>query len=216
MLKISINVLGKDADNTLFTLPIQGIELSREELNRILGDRTFEAWYQQKPDKSWHPMDFWHARKNGSFEIDQEFTADALTITVSGNKDIEFETVEAEGDDDDDRPAATIDSLVFKPTAGGVTLLSLHLQVRPGLAQDNLALQKHQFRPVTITLSDVQQLKAKNAQQSLALGNGADETESNARASRTQAAPAVAKPGEVIDGRSERVKQQDRTRSREY
>src|SRR6185437_6415776 len=127
MLKISINVLGKDADNTLFTLPIQGIELSREELNRILGDRTFEAWYQQKPDKSWHPMDFWHARKNGSFEIDQEFTADALTITVSGNKDIEFETVEAEGDDDDDRPAATIDSLVFKPTAGGVTLLSLHL-----------------------------------------------------------------------------------------
>src|SRR5579863_9751469 len=143
MKKISINVLGKDAENTLFTLPLEGIELSREQLNGILGDRTFEAWYQQKPDGAWHPMDYWRLRKNGDFAADDEFTCDELTITLSGEKEIEFETEEADEEDPDSEevPAAKIHSLVFKPTAGGVTLLSLHMQVRPGMGKDNLALQ---------------------------------------------------------------------------
>ena len=211
MRKISINVLGKNAEHTLFTLPLEGIELSRKELNTILGDRTFEAWYYQKPDGSWHPMDYWRLRKNGDFAIDDEFTSDALTITVSGDKEIEFETEEADEDDPDSEevPAAKLHSLVFKPTAGGVTLLSLHMQVRPGMDRDNLQLQKHQYRPVKITLGEATRKERKSQQGEL----GFAKDNSGEADSKTQAAAATAKPNEVIDGRSERVKQQDRTRN---
>lgn len=171
--KISINVLGKDAANTLFTLPLEGIELSREQLNGLLGDRTFEAWYKQNPDGAWHPMDYWRLRKNGDFHVDDEFTCDAATITVSGDKSIEFETEEADGGDPDseDQPAAKIHSLVFKPTAGGVTLLSLHMQVRPRTDKNNLLLQKHMYRPIKISLEG--ERKERRGQQTLPLSNGA-------------------------------------------
>lgn len=173
--KISINVLGKDAANTLFTLPLEGLELSREELNAILGDRTFESWYQQKPDGAWHPMDYWRLRKNGDFAVDEEFTCEALTIELSGGKKLEFETEEADEEDpeSEERPAAKVHSLIFRPTAGGVTLLAFHLQVRPANDKDNLALQHHMYRPVKITLEG--ERKERRGQQPLPLtsGNGA-------------------------------------------
>lgn len=162
MKKISINVLGKDAEHTLFTMPLEGIELDREQLNEILGDRTFESWYYQKPDGAWYPMEYWRFRRDGSFQVDDEFTSDELTITVSGDKDIEFETEEAEGDDDE-IPAAKLHTLVFKPTPGGVTQLALHMQVRPEWNQ-NLTLQKHQYRPIKITLGDAKRKERKGQQ----------------------------------------------------
>lgn len=251
MRKISINVLGKDAENTLFTLPLEGIELSREELNALLGDRTFEAWYKQNKDKSYHPMDYWRERKNGDFESDAVFKCETCIIEVSGGKKIEFEMLKADENDPDSEevPAAKAHSLVFKPMPGGITLLSLHLQVRPGVGKDNLALQNHQYRPVKVSLAGERKAgKADGAQGSLALGNGtpagADtgegarpvsggfvQTKSAAEideemrrrhpnasdadfeaGTRAQLAAFNAKPGEVVDGRSERVKHQDTTR----
>src|SRR5690242_367401 len=106
MKKISTNVLAKDADNTIFTLPLEGIELTREQLNQTLGDRTFEAWYDQRKDGSYHPMPFFATRKDASFEIDEEFVCAGATIKLSGDKEIEFEGIEADEDeaDSEDQP----------------------------------------------------------------------------------------------------------------
>jgi hypothetical protein len=265
--KLSINVLAKDADNTLFTLPLEGIELTREQLNETLGDRTFEAWFDQRKDGSYHPMPFFAARKDASFEIDEEFTCAGATIKLSGGKEIEFETIEADEDDPDseDQPAAKISCLKFTPTSGGITKLAFHMQVRPGLGKNNLALQEHQFRTITVTLTDVEKSARKGQQQELPLA-GSSEGERQVSGGFTQTTPASevdrrmreqhpdsptmgedsksgresspavngstdgdsssfeagaraqveafnAKKGQVIDGRSERVKHRDRTRS---
>lgn len=279
MRKISLNVLNKDAHNTLFTLPIEGIALGEEQLDAFMGAYTFRSWYEQRKDNSWMPMPWWSRRAKADFPIEDEFDCESLTIEVSGEQELEFESEESDDDDGEARPAARITSVVLTPQAGGMTLLAFHLQVRPDLGQTNLALQEHQFRHVKITLGDTTVAARKPKQQSLRLEPatkvtpetdaaldkaihrpgpvestsgeqidaelharhpelagevmGADVGESLETgtddaprvsspqelsefesAAAAQVAAFNAKPGEVIDGRSERVKHQDQQKAR--
>lgn len=174
--KISLNVLHKDANLTIFTIPVEGVELVEEQLDSFLGKYTFRSWYEKRKDGSWHPCGWWLHRKDADFPIDEEFHTDSLTLGLSGDQVLEFETQEPEEEDDDKVPAAKITSIRLKPTAGGVTLLSFHLQVRPGLGKDNLLLQEHQFRPVTVTLGETTLAPKKGKQQSLPLEPGKGNT----------------------------------------
>jgi hypothetical protein len=168
-LKLSLNVLHKDPNLTIMTLPVEGIELVQEQLDGFLGKHTFRSWYDQRADGSWHPCAWWHHRDDADYPIDAAFHTDKLTLGLSGEQVLEFERQEPEEEDDDAVPAAKITAIRLKPTPGGVTLLSFHLQVRPGLGKDNLLLQEHQFRPVTITLGETKIAPKKGKQQSLAL-----------------------------------------------
>lgn len=170
MLKISPNVLHKDPNLTIFTIPVEGVELVEQQLDAFLGKYTFRSWYEQRPDGAWHPCIWWHHRKDADFPIDEEFHTDLLTLEFTGEISLDFETEEPDEDHGDKVPAAKITSIRLKPTAGGVTLLSFHLQVRPGLGKDNLLLQEHQYRPVMITLGETTIAPKKGKQQSLPLG----------------------------------------------
>ncbi|HEY6925971.1 MAG TPA: hypothetical protein VI653_20995 [Steroidobacteraceae bacterium] len=170
MTKISLNVLHKDPKLSIFTIPVEGVELVEQQLDAFLGKYTFRSWYEQRPDGAWHPCGWWHHRKDSDFPIDEEFHTDLLTLEFTGDISLDFETEEPEEDDGDRVPAAKITSIRLKPTAGGVTLLSFHLQVRPGLGKDNLLLQEHQYRPVVITLGETTLAPKKGKQQSLPLG----------------------------------------------
>lgn len=167
--KISINVLSQDSENTLFTLPCEGIALSREQLNAYMGPRTFESWFDKRKDGTWVPMDWVLRLPEGSIALDEKFETDGCEIVVTGKKELVFEPQEPEEDDEEGEPAARITQIVLTPKVGGVVLLAFHLQVRPGLGKENLALQQHQYRHITITLGNVEEIKRKAKQQDLDL-----------------------------------------------
>jgi hypothetical protein len=176
--KISINVLGQDAEQTRFTLPLEGILLTKDQLDAYLGKGTFASWFNHRRDGADVPMD-WIARlPKGEIALAEEFEAEGVEIIVPGKKPIVFETVEADEDDDEavDQPAGRITNIVLKPTAGGMTLMSFHLQVSPGLGDDNLTLQEHQYRRVTLTLGDLTLSERKGRQQALPLDSAAPAT----------------------------------------
>lgn len=110
MLKISPNVLHKDPNLTIFTLPVEGIHLVEQQLDAFLGKYTYRSWYEQRGDGSWHPCSWWNHRKDADFPIDEEFHTDALTLGLSGDEQLEFETEEPEEEGDDRVPAAKISS----------------------------------------------------------------------------------------------------------
>lgn len=171
MRKISINVLNKDAKYTLFTIPIEGIELNEQQLDAFMGPYTFRSWYEQRKDGAWYPNVWWSRRKNADYPIEDEFDCESLTIEVSGEEELEFESEESDEDDDEMRPGARITCVVLKPTAGGITLLSFHMQVRPGIGHANLVLQEHMYRSVLLTLGETSIAAKKGGkQQSLPLG----------------------------------------------
>ncbi|MGH8219957.1 MAG: hypothetical protein ACREUT_15550 [Steroidobacteraceae bacterium] len=233
--KISINVLNQDAEQTLFTIPCEGVPLTREQLNAYMGEFTFESWFNQDArTKLYSPMPWVLRLPKGEIAIEDEFEADGAELIVSGGKTLVFEADEdADGDDEDDdrAPPVRVTSIRLKPTAGGVTLLAFHLQVRPGLGKDNLTLQEHQFRQVKLTLGNTTLAERKGRQSALNFGeqtpaagetNGNSETSSSSstngadpefeNAAKRQVEAFNAKPGQLVDGRSERVKERDRKR----
>src|SRR5437879_6441372 len=139
MRKISINVLNKDAEQTLFTLPIEGVPLSREQLNLYMGERTFESWFYQRPDGVWMPMPWLNKLERGEVRLADEFECEGAAIVVSGGKELVFQAEELDEDDDDDQedaaPPVRVTDLVLTPKPGGITLFAFHLQVRPGLGK---------------------------------------------------------------------------------
>jgi hypothetical protein len=204
MLKISNNVPGKIADNITFTLPFEGIALSAEQLDYFMGRFTHRSWYEKRKDGSWHPMEWWSKRAKQDFPIEDEFDCDTVTLAVSGGKELEFESTEAEDDDHADRPAARITSIVLTPQAGGTTLMAFHMQVMPGIGKTNLALQEHQYRPVAITLGQTKLSTKGNKQQQLPLEpkSGAPSTtplDGSHIAAALSSAEGVAKLTTVVD-----------------
>lgn len=154
--KISINVLNKDADYTLFTLPIEGVPLSEQQLDAFLGQYTYRSWYEQRSDSSWHPMPFWSKRDKGNFEVDGKLVSERVTVTVEGTGYLfEEYCVDEEADEEEPegemRPAARISSVKLTPMAGGTTLLSFHMQVRAVAGKARDALLDHMFRHIAIT-----------------------------------------------------------------
>lgn len=206
-LKLSLNVLHKDPNLTIMTLPIEGIELVQEQLDAFMGKHTFRSWYDQRADGSWHPCAWWNHRDDADFPIDAAFHTDTLTLGLSGALQLVFERQEPAEEGDDPIPAAKITSIRLKPTPGGVTMLSLHVQVRPGLGKDNLLLQEHQYRPITITLGDTKVAPKKAKQQSLPLEPAKDtnQQEGNTREESGHGAPLSAEQIEEL----QRTRQSD-------
>lgn len=196
MRKISINVLNEDSKYTLFTFPVTDIGLQAEQLDAMLGFGTFRSWYNQRSDGVWEPMTFWQHRKNGDYPVTDEFRCEKAIIVVSGDQELVFEPPERDEDEDDadeeDKvPAAKISDVVFKPTVGGITLLSFHVQVRPGVGtQKNQLLQEHMYRAILVSLLDTKAIerKARENQQQFPFEGGASAQAQGDTAAQPEAA----------------------------
>jgi hypothetical protein len=166
MRKISNNLLNFGEDKvTAFTMPIEGVPLTEQQIDAFLGKYTHRSLYNQGADKLWAPMP-WVKRCNGGvLAIDDEFDVEDVEIIVSGNRELTFEAEDT--DDDDTRPAARLTHIRLEPQVGGLTLLSFHLSVRPDLKKQVPLLLEHQCRPITITLGDMSVIAKKGAQPDL-------------------------------------------------
>jgi hypothetical protein len=174
MRKISNNLLNIGDDKiTAFTLPIDGVVLKAEALDALLGKYTHRSWFDKHKDGSAHPMPWVVALPGGGIALECEFECEGVEIVV-GRKTLVFESEEGE-DGSESVPAARIKSLVLTPRAGGDTLLAFHLQVRPGLGDENLALQRCQHSNIVLTLGDTKLAEAKRKQQELPLEQGESE-----------------------------------------
>ena len=71
--KISINVLQQDADNTRFTLPLEGIVLTKDQLDAYLGKGTFASWFNHRRDGADVPMDWIARMPKGEIALEDEF-----------------------------------------------------------------------------------------------------------------------------------------------
>jgi hypothetical protein len=162
--KLSNNLVGAD-NETIFTLPICEIALDQAQVDELLGKFTFRSWFNNDQGV-WRPMDWvLHA---GSIPIEDKFDVEELEIIAFNGEELLFESTN--GADDEDIPAGRITSIQLKPCVGGVTMLSFHLQVRPGRGKKNAALQNSQEHRIKVTLGDVTAANAgKGKQQDLGL-----------------------------------------------
>src|ERR1700752_4859174 len=116
--KISNNLeKHRDADVTEFNIPVKGIMLTAEQLNAFTGDPHCDrSWFNTRGTLK-EPMPWW---AHGNFAIEDRFDADVCTITVSGDREIEFEA--EEGDEDGEGlPACSISKIQLAPQVGGLT-----------------------------------------------------------------------------------------------
>lgn len=177
-LKISLNVIAKDPANTIFTVPVEGIELGRKALNDYMGDGTFESWYEEHED-GFKPRTWVERLPKGEIKLDEEFDAESCVITPPSGQPLNFDAEQLDKDDPENEdktpaPGARITTIVLKPTSGGITKLACHMQVRPGLGAKNTTLQKCQFQKIGITLARVKLSERKARQQELPLAPAED------------------------------------------
>lgn len=162
-----------------FTIPIRGLMLDKNELNRLRADKhCFASWFDSSGDVV-RPMPWWGEEE---FSITGSFEAEELVVTVSGDRELKFEAEEGDPDSDDDvgRPACVLSRLSLHPLAGGLTELRFHLTLHPGLGKTNLTLQEHQHREVKLTLVEGRAKAKSDKQESLPLGAPKDAGESAA------------------------------------
>lgn len=194
-----------DKDVPAWTVPVTGLVLDRTQLNRLMGDRTFESWFNQKRDGVWEPMDFWMHRNGGDFKVNDEFDIPNLEILCSGNRKAKFQAEELDDDGEDGastRPGARITAITLKPVVGGVVEMSCHLHVLPGdpKTAENQLIQEHQRRPVKLSFNSATPVEAdpKQAELPMAPGNGepagtstavSDQDAANAHAAAFNSAP---------------------------
>jgi hypothetical protein len=169
---------------TAFTIPVSGLMLTKAELNRFMRDNSCHAsWFDTTVKGAAQPMDWWQGE---DFALSQSFEADALTIRVSGDRDLEFLAEDGPGDEDDDgdeddgeeskRAACEISRITLKPQVGGLTEMRFALSLRPDIGKKNLMLQEHQHREVKITLVDGRVKAKRDRQPELPMGqHGADD-----------------------------------------
>ena len=149
---------------TEFNIPVSGVMLTAEQLNDFIGDPYCDkSWFNTTKAKLKEPMAWW---ERGDFRLKDSLEADACTVKVSGDRQLEFERK-------DELPACRISRMTLRPQVGGMTELSFQLQVRPGIGKTNLILQEHQNREVRLTVGDAK-LVTKSKQQALPLGAAED------------------------------------------
>ncbi|MBS0364923.1 MAG: hypothetical protein JSR67_03755 [Proteobacteria bacterium] len=155
-----------DEDVPEFNIPITGVMLNAEQLNALIGDPHCDrAWFNTRKDKTLEPMSWW---ERGEFRLTDKLDADVCTISFSGDRSIEFEAEEGDGEEGA-RPACRISRMELKPVVGGMTELSFQLQVVPGIGKNNLLLQEHQNREVRITIGESRIAAKRGKQQELGL-----------------------------------------------
>jgi hypothetical protein len=148
-----------DEDVTEFNIPISGVLLTAKQLNDFMDDPHCDrAWFNTKGSLK-EPMPWW---QRGEFSVSESLEAEACTIIVSGDQEIEFE---AEGK----LPGCKISRITLAPQVGGMTEVCFQLQVRPGIGRENLLLQEHQNREVRLTIAKSRVALKRGKQQNLAL-----------------------------------------------
>lgn len=169
--------LGKFSNNTeyhgddwegAFTFPLTGLMLSKDELNTFLRDKHAHAsWFNTNGSLA-EPMPWWNGE---SFRVSGAFEAEGLELLVSGGRSLQFAADEPgpEVEEDTGRPACVLSKITLTPQVGGLTELTAHLTLRPGLGKDNLLLQEHQHREIKLTLQDAR-ARSKDKQPELPLG----------------------------------------------
>lgn len=175
--------MGKIANNlehhadewvTAFTIPISGVMLTKDELNDFLRDKYAHAsWYTIEKGVD-RPAAWWGEEE---FAITPSYESEELQLTVSGDRELEFEAEQGDPDDQDDvgRPACKLSRIVLKPCEGGLTELRFALYLLPGIGKVNLMLQEHQHREIKITLADAHPAQKSDKQESLPLGAPAEQ-----------------------------------------
>jgi hypothetical protein len=151
--KISNNLERHGEDYvTAFTIPVTELMLSKSELNAFMRDKLcWNSWYDTaKRNSAAEPCAWWGGE---SFYVGDSYEADKGSITVSGEKELEFEST-GDPKEDDYRAAMTISKIKLTPQVGGLTELCASLYLRPGIGKTNLVLQDHQHREVKLTLID--------------------------------------------------------------
>jgi|ERR1700733_483884 len=168
---------------TAFTIPVSGLLLTKAELNKFMRDKyCHQSWFDTSQPGALAPMSWWGPE---DFAVSQAFEADAVTIRVSGDRDLEFLAEEGPGDDEDDgeddgeeskRAACEISRITLKPQVGGLTEMRFALSLRPDIGKKNLMLQEHQHREVKITLVDGRVKAKRDKQPELPMGQrGSDD-----------------------------------------
>jgi len=167
--KLSNNLVGAN-NETIFTLPLQEIPLERQQLDELMGARTFESFYNLDKDV-WRPMDW--IVKAGVVPIPGKFDSDRVIITSADGVDLTFDP--RKDADGDDVPAGKISQGELTATVGGITMLAFHIQVYPGRGKKNAELQNSQERRIQITLADMRAVgekpKPDDSQRELGLGH---------------------------------------------
>lgn len=173
--KISNNLERHGEDYvTAFMLPFTELMLTKAELNSFMRDKlTHASWFDtSKGIAAAEPMAWWGGE---SFYLSETFQADKAMITVSGDRDLEFES-SGDPKEDDYRPAMVISKLMLTPQVGGMVEARGSLYLRPGIGKTNLALQDHQHREVKLTLVNARVAERDKKQPQLALGEGGEAT----------------------------------------
>ncbi len=173
--KISNNTesRGRDDWDTAFTIPVTGLLLTKDELNKFRRDKdTHASWFNIAKGLA-TPMPWWNG---DGFPVSEAYEAQELLIVVSGDREITLvgeEPTDKDDPDDDGRAACKITKIVLTPQTGGVTEMRFHLTLRPGIGKNNLLLQEHQHREVKLTLVETYVKERAEKQQQLGLADKA-------------------------------------------
>lgn len=166
--KISNNLErhGKDWE-TAFTVPFTGLMLTKPELNKFRRDKyCHQSWFDTSKS-TMEPMAWWG---DEDFKVSDDFEADELTIVVSGDRELKFESETPKDKDEEPRAACELTKLSLKPQVGGLCEMRGQLYFRPGIGKPNLLLQEHQHREVKITLVDGRVASKRERQPELPMG----------------------------------------------
>lgn len=168
--KISNNLEknGEDGDEvTGFTIPVSNLMLGAEEVNAFIEDPHADRWmFNTRIKGTKEPI----SDKIKAFELKEDFDGAVITLTLSGDREIEFEDCK-------------VKDVQLQPMKGGTVHVSCRLYLRPGMGKENLLLQEHQNRQVRISIADAKvATKKKSTQKDLEFGDKSDAEESGASA----------------------------------
>lgn len=193
-----------DEDVTVFTLTIQGISLSKEQVDAHFGPSTYDSWFEvEASTRLPKPMPWWERLKAGKLQLDDKFDVDTAEVTCD-DQVLKFES-EQHKSDDEKTPGGKVSDIAVEAKHGGVVLMSYHLQVRPGLGTKNTTLQRKQNGHIKVSLGERVGPAAKSRQNELALGapgeDTADDDAGQEKRDAALAAAATGNPGaKPIDG----------------
>lgn len=178
-----------------FTLPIT-MTLGHEQLDGLMGKYFHRSLYNQTKDL-WEIVDGF--RRCKPLHLEDIYEEVSVLIDLAQGDPLEFSD-------------CRVSKIVLTPQHGGLTLLDCHLYLHPGLGDENLALQEHQNHEIGVTLQEGKIALKKNPKQGEMAFAGEKPREVSGGFVPTKTGAdidAQMNTGEVIDGRSERVKHQD-------
>lgn len=145
-----------DEEVTEFTIPVTELMLEREEINALVGDPYFDRSLFNVKGSLHEPTE--GLRKFDPLKFTERYEGASVTITVAGDRELNFENVK-------------LYDITVKPVPGGLVDLSMKIQLMPGLGQENLVLQEAQHCEVKISITDAKVALKKGGQKELPLNS---------------------------------------------